>query len=723
MKAKLKSANKFTRFLLAHGEKLGMLAVLAVAFLLIWSSLGRERLDESKQPTNLTQAATSATTKVEGMDPKDFPKEEITVAADYLINVDTDAKVVKDADDFAMGRIDPPTTDPVSKRMDPDLLAVEDLEVSTGAGLWMSADPEAIANMKKRILQQIKEQQGDEREEREAREREEDEFDGEGRGGRGGREGGYGGEGRGGYGGGMGSDMMTKDGAVVLRPAAGSAPMQGGEEIRNTSWVVVKGKVPVKAQFRLYEDALLNSLGYNATADVPLYKGYRVERAEITDEGQGPWVLIEKGLTANTIIKVIERWPVVDMPDEHLVNPRFKHPLLTFKLPPMVLRAWDSSVTHSDLPPASPEELNGMMGAETGAPGAAEKDKDKDEGEEGDAFDEATERPQMPAGGFSGRGEFGGRGGEFGGMGMDGGYGGRGGEFGGRGGMGMDGGRGGYGGRGGEFGGRGGGMSLEMMGSMMGGGAGAYDPATFETYAWDGRTKSLLFRYFDTKVEPGKRYRYRVQLALMDVNADAPEMYLDNTVTDRRAKNPARFRLSEWSEPSPVASVPLAGLVYIAGAEPANATNFSAESEATLLIKSLDADQAAEVALAENFVRGTVLNLVARQAQVIWSSTFKTTDDDGAPVESPKFDFRTGMTLLDFDGGEELNGSRELTAPARALLMDATGRMTIASELAADEQVRPYQQLMEWRTEAERSRKEFERDGGGGRGGRRGGRD
>ena len=30
MKAKLKSANKFTRFLLAHGEKLGMAAVLAV---------------------------------------------------------------------------------------------------------------------------------------------------------------------------------------------------------------------------------------------------------------------------------------------------------------------------------------------------------------------------------------------------------------------------------------------------------------------------------------------------------------------------------------------------------------------------------------------------------------------------------------------------------------------------------------------------------------------
>ena len=50
MKAKLKSANGFTRFMLAHGEKLGMTAVLAVAGLLIWKSLGRERLAADKQP-------------------------------------------------------------------------------------------------------------------------------------------------------------------------------------------------------------------------------------------------------------------------------------------------------------------------------------------------------------------------------------------------------------------------------------------------------------------------------------------------------------------------------------------------------------------------------------------------------------------------------------------------------------------------------------------------
>src|SRR6185503_7472459 len=108
-------------------------------------------------------------------------------------------------------------------------------------------------------------------------------------------------------------------------------------------------------------------------------------------------------------------------------------------------------------------------------------------------------------------------------------------------------------------------------------------------------TKYLLFRYFDSKVEPGKRYRYRVRLVLADVNADAQDTFLDNAVIERRAKDPARFRFTPWSDESPVAVVPQAGLVYVAGAQPANAANFAAEPEAKLLIKSLDAGQTAEM--------------------------------------------------------------------------------------------------------------------------------
>jgi hypothetical protein len=255
----------------------------------------------------------------------------------------------------------------------------------------------------------------------------------------------------------------------------------------------------------------------------------------------------------------------------------------------------------------------------------------------------------------------------------------------------------------------------------------------FEQYTWDGRTKFLLFRYFDMTVEPGKQYRYRVRLAVADPNAYSEARHLDPEVTTRLQKDrkpngdPLGYRLTEWSEVSPVASVPHAGLVYVAGAEPANPANYASEPEAKILIKSLDAAQVAEVALAEMFSRGTVLNLFGKQPQVIWSATFQSTNADGEPQPSPKFDFRTGLTLMDFDGGEVLGGNRELKAPARALVMDSTGKMMIESELERYETVWQYGKLMEMHADAERRARERERDGGGrdgyggGRGGRRGG--
>jgi hypothetical protein len=709
MKAKLKSANKFTRFMLAHGEKLGMGAVLVVAFLLIWSSLGRPRLEATKQPTNLQKAASDAQAKVQNMSWDAFPRESKTIADEWDVSIDPSAEVVKSDGDWSVGKINEAPIKELSKRQDPDLLTIEKPEVSTGSGLWASADPDVLKRLK---IQMLQEQQNAEREAREEAERQAQESaDGGRRGGRGrGEEGGYG---RGGGMGGMGGESMTKDGSIVLRPTGGT-PMQGGEDIRKTSWVIVKGKVPYKAQYRLYEDALLNSPGYQPTTDIPIYKGYQVERAEVTDQGQGKWVLIEKQMWAKPMAEILETWPVVDTPDEHLMNPKNKHPLLTFRLPPMVLRDWDSSVTHSELPPATPEEAMGML------PSQAQGEPKPDEAAEEDGgFDEATKQQTLPPGG--GYGMEGGRMGRPGGYGMEGGRGGYGME-GGRGGYGMEGGRGGYGmGRGGYGmeGGRGGYGRGGISAEMMGGGRGAFDLAQFEQYTWDGTTKYLLFRYFDTKVEPGKRYRYRVRLVLTDVNADAPEMYLDNAVTARRKENPARYRFTEWSDESPVAVVPQAGLVYVAGAQPANAANFAAEPEAKLLIKSIDAGQPAEIALAEMFVRGAVLNMVARQAQIIWSATFQTMDKDGAPVDAPKFDFRTGMTLLDFDGGEELNGNRQLKAPARALLMDSTGRMAIEGELDAETQVRTYNALMDMKKDAERAARERE-NGGGERGGRGG---
>ena len=256
---------------------------------------------------------------------------------------------------------------------------------------------------------------------------------------------------------------------------------------------------------------------------------------------------------------------------------------------------------------------------------------------------------------------------------------------------------------------------------MMGRGAGAYDEEQFEQYEWDQQTGYLLFRYFDSKVEPGSRYRYRVRLVLQDVNENIQEMYLDDPVIERRNSEKLSYRFTDWSEPSPVAVVPQAGLVFVAGAQPATAANFNAEPEAQLLIKSLDSRTAAEVALAAMFTRGSVLNLLDQHAKVMWSSTFEAVDRNGDLKESPAFDFTTGMTLLDFDGGEPLDGSRALKAPARAVLMDSAGKLTVHRELDRCPASARIQRVHGGRRGRGACAKEQENDrqnGGRGRGGR-----
>ena len=75
--------------------------------------------------------------------------------------------------------------------------------------------------------------------------------------------------------------------------------------------------------------------------------------------------------------------------DADLVNPKYIHPLLTFPLPPMVMREWGEEVTHSDLPLPKPEDLMGVNPLEAdpnAKPPATEEDADD--------FASAAKRPE-----------------------------------------------------------------------------------------------------------------------------------------------------------------------------------------------------------------------------------------------------------------------------------------------------------------------------------------
>ncbi|MEM8947557.1 MAG: hypothetical protein AAGD11_20455, partial [Planctomycetota bacterium] len=291
-------------------------------------------------------------------------------------------------------------------------------------------------------------------------------------------------------------------------------------------------------------------------------------------------------------------------------------------------------------------------------------------------------------GGYGGEGGYGG--GEFGGRGGYGGEGGYGGgEFGGRGGYG---GEGGYGG--GEVGGRGG------FGGMRGS-PGRGSDVQIPEFVWDQETEHVLFRYFDNTAKPGHSYRYRVRLAMVDVNHGVAVQHLDKSVTTRREESGNKnYRWTDWSEPSPIASVPMPARVYLVNTKPVKAGAVTSEPEAELLIKALNSPFAAEVARTEEFRRGNVIN-ISDKAKVVWTSQRQ-------KEEFPSFNFMTGITVLDFAGGAKL--SRDMTSVSRVLLMDAAGHLYVQDELEDSETIEEYQSVID-AAKSNRSR------GGGGRGG------
>lgn len=653
MKSNLKGGNGVVRFLLAHGEKIGMVAVLACAFLLLWSAMGVPRMEQGKDPGTLTNHASAAEQHVNSFTYDTIAESDPAAVID---SVEIDLASMKAVEPEHFPNINPHNpyiVQPQKSRTDPELLTAEDLEVRADLGLWATANPEMI---KQRQLEALAEQQKAkaEAEAREARARDEDQ----------------GGEGRGR--GRRGRDEREPEvrprgpnSTIVLQPGTG-VELQGFEEIHAQSWVTVLARVPIKAQNRLYEDALQSARGYQPQRDMPTYLGYLIERAEVTPEGQGEWkklALVNKGV----LIKELATYPV--NPQE-VVASKYVHPVLTHPLPPLILKEWDDRASHSSIPLAIDEEA-ALMEAEM-APVEEEPAADDADGEDDMGFGRTAPRAgEVPPGGYMERGGYG----REAGRGM---YDGGGGEGYGRGGGGMD---------GGEGYGRGGGGGYGRGGSM-----GAGSGVELAEFSWDGKTSDVLLRFFDNTVQPGHRYRYRVKLALQDVNDGVQVKDLDKTVTARRKeiKTPSMrsFRLTEWSKPSPIASVPLPARLYVMAAEPAKESAYNSQPDAELLIKALNSSLAAEIALAESFTRGSVMNL-RKAAKVVWSNQYNVDKD-------PEFDFTTGATLVDIQGGDKLSSkNRDLLAPARVVLMDAAGKLTIKEELKDLPTVKEYKAILE----------------------------
>jgi len=183
------------------------------------------------------------------------------------------------------------------------------------------------------------------------------------------------------------------------------------------------------------------------------------------------------------------------------------------------------------------------------------------------------------------------------------------------------------------------------------------------------KREQKLFRFVDYTVEPGKQYRYRVKLVLQNPNQD---------VADRFLKVPEQSHTStletEWSEPTPVVTVPR-GFSIFAGPAVRPTSTPSHDPEAEVCVVSFDPQRGAEPVARKAVQRGTLLNFPARNLQVL-------SPERSSVSKWEKVDFQSNALIVDVEGGRKLSSGRKaLIEPVEVLMLDADGQLSVHDEL------------------------------------------
>ena len=168
-----------------------------------------------------------------------------------------------------------------------------------------------------------------------------------------------------------------------------------------------------------------------------------------------------------------------------------------------------------------------------------------------------------------------------------------------------------------------------------------------------------LFRFFDFTVEPGKRYIYRVKLAVAN-----PNYLLKPTVLKKAELAQKKCLMTDWSEPSPIISMPRDTQVLVNAVKPAPRANTEPTFQVTVvkwLIRS-----GVKVSYDSPVMRGQLANFGDIQKR-----------EAGGPVN-----FFSDTTVVDLRGGEHLGkkGSAA-TSPGEILLVDADGSLSVRNEV------------------------------------------
>ena len=234
-----------------------------------------------------------------------------------------------------------------------------------------------------------------------------------------------------------------------------------------------------------------------------------------------------------------------------------------------------------------------------------------------------------------------------------------------------------------------------------------------------------LFRFFDFTVEPGKRYRYRVRLVLVNPNYGLNPADLEDEKQSqvKFLEDAGAGKERGWSEPPEAVVVPrdvrvLVGSVVLppeqhaAVKEPVaefGIAKFDIETGQTLFAGFPDAEDRAK-GVPYNVCRGKLANFVGVSKPITKTSPYgvppgvlefspydspmmmpgmrPTPSMPGTPVKpkpaktepGPTMDLISDYLLVDMSGGRTVPGKSDLQTPSRVLWLDPDGRLVVRAD-------------------------------------------
>ena len=238
---------------------------------------------------------------------------------------------------------------------------------------------------------------------------------------------------------------------------------------------------------------------------------------------------------------------------------------------------------------------------------------------------------------------------------------------------------------------------------------------------WDREQSSpyRLFRFFDFTVEPGKQYRYRVQLWWSNPNYGIPRQFLANADDSKET-----WVKTEWSLPTEPVAVPRDARVL------AGEINARHLEKCKVGIAYFDMASGSEAFESLDVERGQWLNFYGKTLHASHSGGYAgpmppglngpraASDAPGTPRSTPhtkprpaapthvpfvgpggpaagadaaetKVNYLTDTLLLDVAGGAKIPGrDTKLTEPGHLLLLDPQGNLVVLHELTDEDEIK-----------------------------------